>query len=115
MATTIATGVHKHVDIRRNDTVKVISGRDKGKQGRVLRVFPDEGKLLVEHVMMQKKHVRPNPQRNIKGGIADQESKVNLSNVMLVCGSCGPVRLGHEVRGEKKVRICKKCGTTLEK
>lgn len=103
------------MDIRRNDQVKVIAGRDKGKQGRVLRVFPDESKILVEHVMMVKKHVRPNPQRNIKGGIAEQESKISVSNVMLVCGTCGPVRIGHEVQGEKKVRICKKCGTTLEK
>ena len=54
--------------------MKVITGRDKGKEGRVLRVFPDDGKVLVEHVMMVKKHVRPNPQRNIKGGIAEQES-----------------------------------------
>jgi large subunit ribosomal protein L24 len=117
MATTtaIAKGQHRRSDIRRNDTVKVITGRDQGKQGRVLRVFPDEGKVLVEHVMMMKKHVRPNPQRHVKGGIAEQESKVALSNVMLVCGACGPVRVGHEVRGEKKVRICKKCGTTLEK
>lgn len=103
------------MDIRRNDQVKVIAGRDKGKQGRVLRVFPDQSKILVEHVMMVKKHVRPNPQRNIKGGIAEQESKISVSNVMLVCGTCGPVRIGHEVQGEKKVRICKKCGTTLEK
>jgi large subunit ribosomal protein L24 len=110
-----ATTAHKRVDIRRNDTVKVISGRDKGKQGRVLRVFPDEGRLLVEHVMTVKKHVRPNPQRNIQGGIAEQEGKISLSNVQLVCGSCGPVRIGHEVRGERKVRVCKKCGTTLEK
>jgi large subunit ribosomal protein L24 len=103
------------VDIRKNDTVKVITGRDKGKQGRVLRVMPDKGKVLVEHVGMVKKNVRPNPQRNIKGGIAEQESAVSLSNVMLVCGTCGPVRVGHEVRGDKKVRICKKCGTILEK
>jgi len=117
MATTIAVakGQHKRIDIRRNDTVKVISGRDRGKQGRVLRVFPDESKVLVEHVMMVKKHVRPNPQRNVKGGIAEQESKLSLSSVMLVCGTCGPVRVGHEVRGERKVRVCKKCGTTLEK
>ena len=117
MATTmaVAKGQHKRIDIRRNDTVKVISGRDRGKQGRVLRVFPDESKVLVEHVMMVKKHVRPNPQRNVKGGIAEQESKLSLSSVMLVCGTCGPVRVGHEVRGERKVRVCKKCGTTLEK
>ena len=72
----IASTAHKRVDIRRNDTVKVITGRDKGKEGRVLRVFPGDNKLLVEHVMMVKKHVRPNPQRNIKGGIAEQESRI---------------------------------------
>jgi len=106
---------HQRVDIRRNDNVKVITGRDKGKEGRVLRVFPVEGKVLVEHVMLVKKHVRPNPQRNIKGGIAEQESRISLSNVQLMCATCGPVRVGREVRGERKVRVCKKCGTTLEK
>jgi large subunit ribosomal protein L24 len=106
---------HKRVDIRRDDNIKVITGRDKGKQGRVLRVFPDDQKILVEHVMMVKKHVRPNPQRNIKGGIAEQESRIAISNVQLVCGTCGPVRIGHELRGDKKVRVCRKCGTTLEK
>ncbi len=110
-----ASTVQKRVDIRRNDNVKVITGRDKGKEGRVLRVFPNDNKLLVEHVMMVKKHVRPNPQRNIKGGIAEQESRIALSNVQLVCATCGPVRIGHEVRGDRKVRVCKKCGTTLEK
>ncbi|HEY7099877.1 MAG TPA: 50S ribosomal protein L24 [Terriglobales bacterium] len=110
-----ASATHRRVDIRRNDTVKVITGRDKGKEGRVLRVFPGEGKLLVEHVMMVKKHVRPNPQRNIQGGIAEQESAINVSNVQLVCGTCGPVRIGHEMRGDRKVRVCKKCGTTLDK
>jgi large subunit ribosomal protein L24 len=104
-----------HSDIRRNDTVKVITGRDKGKQGRVLRVFPEKGKVLIEHVMVAKKHVRPNPQRNIKGGIAEQESPIDISNVLLLCGTCGPVRVGHEMRGDRKVRVCKKCGTTLEK
>jgi large subunit ribosomal protein L24 len=106
---------HKRVDLRRNDTVKVITGRDKGKEGRVLQVFPNDNKILVEHVMLVKKHVRPNPQRNIKGGIAEQESRIALSNVQLVCPTCGPVRIGHEVRGDRKVRVCKKCGTTLDK
>ena len=111
---TVST-VQKQVDIRRNDNVKVITGRDKGKEGRVLRVFPNDNKLLVEHVMMVKKHVRPNPQRNIKGGIAEQESRIALSNVQLVCPTCGPVRIGHEMQGDRKVRVCKKCGTTLDK
>ena len=106
---------NKRVDIRRNDTVKVITGRDKGKEGRVLRVFPNDAKLLVEHVMMVKKHVRPNPQRNIKGGIAEQESRIAISNVQLVCPTCGPVRIGHELRGDRWSRVCKKCGTTLDK
>jgi large subunit ribosomal protein L24 len=107
------TTEHKRVDIRRNDTVKVLSGRDKGKQGRVLRVMPDKGKVLVEHVMMVKKHLRPS--NKSKGGIAEQESAVSISKVQLVCATCGPVRIGHEVRGDRKVRVCKKCGTTLDK
>ena len=111
----VASTAHIRVDIRRNDTVKVITGRDKGKQGRVLRVFPADAKVLVEQVMMVKKHVRPNPQRNIQGGIAEQESRISISNVQLVCPTCGPVRIGHEVRGDRKVRVCKKCGTTLDK
>jgi large subunit ribosomal protein L24 len=106
---------HKRVDIRRNDTVKVITGRDKGKEGRVLRVFPGDGKVLVEHVMMVKKHVRPNPQRNVKGGIAEQESRIALSNVQLLCPTWGPVRTRHGTRGDRKVRVCRKCGTTLDK
>ncbi|SRR6266496_2534954 len=103
------------IDIRRNDTVKVIAGRDKGKQGRVLRVQPEIGKVLVEHVSIVKKNVRPNPQRQVKGGIAEQESPIAISNVMLVCGACGPVRVRHQERGGKKVRVCAKCDTTLEK
>src|ERR1700758_1731385 len=111
---TATTTKHKTIDIRRNDTVQVISGRDAGKQGRVLRVFPRTARVLVEHVSMVKKHVRPNPQRNIKGGIAEQETPVAISNVMLVCKQCGPTRIGHEMRGNKKVRTCKKCDTTLD-
>jgi large subunit ribosomal protein L24 len=108
--------MQKSVDIRRNDQVRVITGRDKGKQGRVLRVMPDESKVLVEHVMMVKKNVRPNPQRNIKGGIAEQESPISISNVMLMCTSCNrPVRLGHEKHGDRQVRVCGRCGATLEK
>ena len=112
MPRTVSTA-HTRVDIRRNDTVKVITGRDKGKEGRVLRVFPGDAKVLVEHVMMVKKHVRPS--QKTKGGIAEQESRIAISNVQLVCGTCGPVRIGHEVRGDRKVRVCKKCGTTLDK
>ena len=110
MATVTA---HQRVDIRRNDTVKVLSGRDKGKQGRVLRVFPDTARILVEHVMLVKKHLRPS--QKSKGGIAEQESPISISKVQLVCATCGPVRIGHEVQGERKVRVCRKCGNTLDK
>lgn len=103
------------VDIRRNDTVKVMTGKDKGKEGRVLRVSPEKGKVLVEHIGVVKKHVHPNPQKNIKGGIAEQESAISISNVALVCGTCGPVRIRHEHKGNEKVRICAKCGNVLEK
>jgi large subunit ribosomal protein L24 len=113
MAAIAVTTAHKRIDIRRNDTVKVLSGKDKGKQGRVLRVFPDTGRVLVEHVAMVKKHLKPS-QRS-KGGIAEQESAISISKVQLLCSTCGPVRIGHEVRGDRKVRVCKKCGTTLDK
>jgi large subunit ribosomal protein L24 len=96
--------------IQRNDTVMVITGTDKGKKGRVLHVMPEKGKLLVEHVRVVKKNVRPNPQRNIKGGIAEQESPIQISNVMLVCSNCGPTRVGYKFEGDTKVRVCKKCG-----
>src|SRR6266849_8555244 len=107
--------VHAKIGIHRNDIVKVISGKDKGKQGRVLRVFPDVNKLLVEHVMMVRKHVKANPPR-VKGGIAEQESRIALSNVMVVCTSCNrPVRIGHEHKGDQRVRVCRKCGNPLDK
>jgi large subunit ribosomal protein L24 len=101
------------LNIQRNDQVEVIAGSDKGKRGRVLRVLADENRVLVEHVRMIKKNVRPNPQRNIKGGIAEQEAPVHLSNVALVCPNCGPSRVGYKFEGDTKVRVCKKCGQTL--
>src|SRR6202795_3729118 len=95
---------NKRVDLRRKDTGRVITGRDKGKEGGVVRIFPNDAKILVEHVMLVKKHVRPNPQRNVKGGIAEQESRIAISNVALVCAGCKrPVRVGHEFQGERKV------------
>lgn len=101
------------LNIQRNDQVEVISGADRGKRGLVLRVFPDESRILIEHVRVVKKNVRPNPQRNIKGGVAEQEAPVHISNVLLVCPSCGPTRVGHRFEGDTKVRVCKKCGTPL--
>ncbi len=107
------------VDIRKNDTVKVIAGKDKGKQGRVLSVDRATGRAFVEGVQMVKRHTRPNPQRQIKGGIAEREGPIAISNLMIVCGQCGPTRIGHKldtVGGKtRRTRVCRKCGTALEK
>ncbi len=101
--------------IQRNDTVEVITGseKDRGRQGRVLKVFPDEKKVLVQGIRVIKKNVKPNPQKNIKGGIAEQEAKLQISNVMLVCPDCGPSRVGFRMEGETKVRVCRKCDKVL--
>ena len=99
--------------IHRNDTVKVLTGADRGKTGRVLRVFPDKGEVLVEHVRVVKKTVSSRQGQNTRGGIAEQESPIDVSNVVLVCPNCGPARVGHKVEGEIRVRICKKCGQEL--
>ena len=101
------------LNIQRNDRVAVISGADAGKQGRVLSVLPDKSRILVEHGRMVKKNVRPNPQRNIKGGIAEQEAPIHISNVLLVCPDCGPTRIGHKFEGDQKVRVCRKCGNMI--
>ena len=99
--------------IKRNDKVEVIAGKDKGKQGRVLRVIAEKDRLLVEGVMMVKKHVKPNPQRNIKGGIAEQESTIHVSNVMLLDGEGKKTRVGFRMEGDKKVRFAKGSGNTI--
>ncbi len=101
------------LNIRRNDVVKVLTGSDRGKTGRVLRVFPDKDTVLVEHVRVVKKTVSSKRGQRTKGGIAEQESPIHVSNVSLVCPNCGPAKIGYKVDGDTKVRMCKKCGQTL--
>jgi large subunit ribosomal protein L24 len=101
------------IKIKRNDQVEVIAGKDKGKKGRVLRVIADKNRLLVEGVMMMKKHVKPNPQRNIKGGIAEQEATIHISNVMLIDAEGNKTRVGTRFEGEKKVRYSKASGSAI--
>jgi large subunit ribosomal protein L24 len=108
------------IQLRKNDQVKVIAGRDKGKSGRVLSVSSASGKILVEHVNMIKKHTRKNPQKQIAGGIAEREAPIAVSNVMILCGKCGVVRIKHHqvpVAGgkTKRTRVCHKCGLALDK
>ncbi|MGO9775927.1 MAG: 50S ribosomal protein L24 [Terracidiphilus sp.] len=101
------------LNIHRNDMVKVLRGSDRGKTGRVLRVFPDEGTVLVEHVRVVKKTVSGKSGKRTQGGIADQESPINVSNLVLICPNCGPAKVGSKLEGDVKVRICKKCGQTM--
>ncbi|MGA2119785.1 MAG: 50S ribosomal protein L24 [Bryobacteraceae bacterium] len=109
------------VELKKEDTVRVISGRDEGKTGRVLRVDRETGKVLVEHVGMIKRHTRPNPSRQIKGGIAERESPIAASNVMIVCPGCNKaVRIAHHVDvvsggKSRRTRVCRKCGQTLDR
>src|SRR6478752_7984510 len=91
--------------IRKNDSVLVITGKDRGKRGRVLKVIPTTNRLIVEGVNMIKRHTRANPQRNIKGGIIEREGALHASNVQLVCPECGKMtRIGHSMQGDRKVR-----------
>ncbi|MDR3739556.1 MAG: 50S ribosomal protein L24 [Terracidiphilus sp.] len=101
------------LNIHRNDTVKVLTGADRGKTGRVLRAFPDNGTVLVEHVRVIKKTVSSKQGQRTKGGIAEQESPIQVSNVALLCPTCGVARVGYKVEGTTRQRICKKCGTEL--
>ena len=109
------------IDLKKEDTVKVIAGRDRGKTGRVLQVSRETGKVLVEHVMMIKRHTRPNPQKQIKGGIAERESPIAVSNVLIVCPGCNKaVRIAHHTEHlaggvNRRTRVCRKCGQTLDK
>lgn len=99
--------------IHRNDTVEVLTGSDRGKRGRVLRAIPDKGTVLVEHVRVVKKTVSSKTGQRTQGGIAEHESPINVSNVALVCPSCGPTRVGRKLVGDSRMRVCKKCGTEL--
>ena len=101
------------IKVKRNDTVEVIAGKDKGKRGRVLRVMADANRVLVEHVGLIKKHVRPNPQKNIQGGIAEKESPIHISNVMVVDDEGNKTRVGRRIEGERLFRYSKSSGNLI--
>ncbi len=104
------------VHVRKGDTVQVITGKDRGKRGKVLRVIPEEQRVVVEGINMIKKHVRPTRQM-MQGGIIDQEGSVHASNVALVCSKCGePTRHGVRILDNgRRVRTCKKCGEDIDR
>jgi large subunit ribosomal protein L24 len=103
--------------IRRNDNVVVTTGKDRGKRGRVLKVLPEKNRLIVEGVNFIKRHTKANPQRNVKGGVAEREAPLHASNVQLLCPECGrPTRVGRRILGDgRKVRICRKCEGVVDK
>ena len=105
------------IGIHKGDNVKVIAGRDAGKSGRVLSIDAKKNRVVVEHVAIMKRHTRPNPQKNIKGGIVEKEAGIHVSNVMVICGSCGKhARVGHSTLPDgSKVRSCRRCNATLDK
>lgn len=106
------------IRIKKNDTVKVIAGKDKGKTGRVLEVNRETGRILVEGVQMIKKHTRPNPAKQIKGGIAEKESTIHASNVMVMTPGGVATRVGIKVEKEggvtRRTRIARKTGEALK-
>ena len=104
------------INLKKNDNVQVISGRDAGKQGKVLKVIPDKNRVIVQGVSFVKKHTRPNPQRNIKGGIAEREASIHVSNVMLLDPETSKrTRLGSKTLPDgSKVRVAKS-GAVLDK
>jgi len=101
--------------IKKNDTVKVISGKNRGKMGRVFKVMPKDDKVLVEKVNVVKRHTRPSAD-NRQGGIIEKEAPIQMSNVMLVCPRCSTAtRVSYGYDGDVKVRVCKKCGDSIDK
>jgi large subunit ribosomal protein L24 len=103
------------LSIRKEDTVLVMTGKERGKRGRVLAVIPAKGRLLVERVNMIKKHMKPSKQHQ-QGGIIEKEASIGRSNVMLVCPKCdAPTRIGALMLSDgRKVRACKKCGEVMD-
>ena len=105
------------IRLRKGDMVEVIAGKDAGKRGKILQVIRATGRVVVQGVGFVKRHTKPNPQRNIKGGIAEREAPIHISNVMIVCNECGtPTRIGSKsLEDGRKVRICRKCEGALDK
>ncbi len=99
--------------IKTNDKVKIVAGKDRGKEGKVIQVFSKEGKIVVEGLNLMKKHLRPR-QRGEKGQIIELAAPLAVSNVMLICEKCGkPTRIGYKTEGESKKRTCKKCKESI--
>ena len=107
---------HGKSHLKKGDNVVVLSGRDRGKQGKVLRVNTTKGTAIVERVNFLKKHTKANPQRNVKGGILERESPVRMDKLQVICPSCNvPTRMGNRATDEGSVRFCRKCQSEIGK
>jgi large subunit ribosomal protein L24 len=108
------------IQLKLDDQVKVIAGRDVRKTGRVLEIHKESGRIIVEGVNLVKRHTRKNPAKQIAGGIAEKEATIAVSNVMILCGKCGAVRIKKHLDqlpggGTRRTRVCHKCGMSLDK
>jgi large subunit ribosomal protein L24 len=103
------------VNVKKNDQVLVMTGKDRGARGRILRVLASEGKAIVERVNMIKRHTRPNPNKGIQGGILEREAPIQIANLKVICPECGKAsRLGRRRLDDGRgVRVCKNCGATF--
>jgi large subunit ribosomal protein L24 len=101
--------------LKKNDTVMVIAGKDRGKSGKVLRVLPKKEAVLIERLNFSKRHLRAGGPKG-KGGIVEKESPIRVSNVQLLCGKCNrPTRIGKKILEDgRKIRICRKCGEAID-
>ncbi len=106
-------GKKSKLKIKRSDQVIVIAGKSKGTKGRVLRIIADKNRVLVEGAQMIKKHVKPNPQKQIAGGILEQEATIHISNVMLLDSDGKKTRVGYQTEAGKKTRIARSNGVTI--
>ena len=104
--------MEKKFKIRKDDTVQVIAGKDKGKRGNIVRVIPGKNAVIVSGINIVKKAMKKRSQQD-QGGIAEIEAPLNISNVAIVCKKCGPTRIGYKLDGDKKTRVCRKCGEKL--
>jgi len=100
------------IKLRKNDTVKVIAGREKGKSGRIIRIDREKARAVVEGLNMVKKAVKQKKQ-NQKAGITSVEAPIPVGKLMIVCKKCGPTRIGYTIDGNGKKRVCRKCGGDL--
>lgn len=102
----------KKFKIHKDDTVQVIAGKDKGKRGTIVRIITKKDAVIVSGVNMVKKAMKKRSQQD-QGGIVEIEAPLNISNVAIVCKKCGPTRIGYKIDGDKKIRVCRKCGEAL--